>query len=179
MLFVKDLRKKLKRFSKVKMHLYLFVRGKFEQVEMWKSHAQTAYWKLRRKNIKSGKEEIILVQGALRPSVLGAYEYIFPKEALAEVCSYFGIIYNIRDGQSFGYGSIPAIIRHMGMRKIFGCKKIPDAILKKAATIPNSFSTEEFERGGSNCIIPGVAVHVIGIKDDIMGEMAGYHYELL
>lgn len=161
------------------MHLYLFIRGKFEQVELWKSHAQSAYWKLRRKNLKTGKIETIAVQGALRPSVLGAYEYIFPKEALAEVCSFFGITYNIRDAYSFGLGQIPAIIRHMGLRKIFGCKPIPKDILKKASEIPASFSTDEFERCGANCMIPGVAVHVIGIKEDKFGELAGYHYELL
>lgn len=120
-----------------------------------------------------------MVQGALRPSVLGAYEYIFPKEALAEVCNFFGITYNIRDAKAFGYGTFPAAIRHFSLRKIFGCRKIPDKILKKSKELPPSFSTEEFERCGSNCIIPGVAVHVIGIKDDIMGELAGYHYELL
>ena len=161
------------------MHLYIFVRGKFEQVELWKSHVQSTYWKLRRTNLKSGEEGIILVQGALRPSVLGAYEYIFPKEALAEVCSFFGIAYNIRDKNAFGVTSIPAIIRHMGLRKIFGCRKIPNAIIKKAKAIPSTFTTEEFERGGANCIIPGVAIHVIGIKDDKMGDMAGYHYEFL
>lgn len=161
------------------MHLYLFVRGKFEQVELWKAHAQCAYWKLRRINSKTGKEETILVQGALRPSVLGAYEYVFPKEALAEVCSFFGITYNVRDVNSFGFAGFPAFFRHLALRKIFGCRQIPKNILQKAKTIPNSFTTEEFERGGSNCIIPGVAVHVIGIKDDIMGEMAGYHYEML
>jgi hypothetical protein len=158
------------------MHLYLFVRGKFEQVEVWKSHAQSTYWKLRRINSKAGKMETILVQGALRPSVLGAYEYIFPKESLAEVCSFFGITYKMRDG---GFMNIPGNTRHFCLRQIFGCRKIPDKIIKKAQTIPNSFSTEEFERGGSNCIIPGVAVHVIGIKDDKMGDMDGYHYELL
>ena len=160
------------------MHLYIFVRGKFEQVELWKCHAQAAYWKLRRKNLKTGKEEIILVQGALRPSILGAYEYIFPKEALAEVCSFFGIEHNIRDSKAF-LCEISAIMRHLVLRKIFGCRKISNNILKKSKTIPNTFTTEEFERCGSNCKIPGVAVHVIGIKDDKLGDMAGYHYELL
>ena len=142
------------------MHLYLFVRGKFEQIELWKSHAQAAYWKLRRINNETGKEEIILVQGALRPSILGAYEYIFPKESLAEVCSFFGITCNVRDVYSFGLGGFPAYARHLALRKIFGCRKIPKDILKKSKTIPASFSTEEFERGISNCVIPGVAVHV-------------------
>lgn len=161
------------------MHLYLFVRGKFEQVEVWKCHAQAAYWKLRRKNLETGKEEIILVQGALRPSVLGAYEYIFPKEALAEVCSFFGITYEYRDGQALTFGNLGASSRHSILRTIFACEKIPKTILEKAKKIPPSFSTTEFERGCSNCIINGVAVHPIGIRKDRQGEMAGYEYELL
>jgi len=155
------------------MHLYLFVRGKFEQVEMWKSHAQSTYWKWRRINNKTGKQETTLVQGALRPSVLGAYEYVFPKEALAEVCSFFGIKYNT----SYGFGKFGLHTRHFALRKIFGCKKIPKDILKKSKEIPVSFTTEEFERGGSNCIIPGVATHIIGIKEDTTIIMGDYTQE--
>lgn len=157
--------------------MYFYVRGKFEQVEQWKAHAQAAYWKWRRLNIETGKEEIILVQGALRPSVLGAYEYVFPKEALAEVCSFFGITKN----ESYGFNKIPLYTRHFCMRKIFGAKKIPQDILKKAKTISPTFTTAEFERGCSNCIIPGVAFHVIGIKDDEVREFKdlGYIQEAL
>lgn len=157
------------------MHLFLYPRGKFEQVELWKVHAQSAYWKWRRVNIETGKEETILIQGALRPSVLGAYEYIFPKEALAEVCSFFGITTN----EQYGFGTIGLHTRHFAMRKIFGCKKIPNKILKEAKDIPPTFSTEEFERGASNCIIPGVPVHVIGIKKDAEGVFMGHRQELL
>ena len=157
------------------MHLYLYARGKFEQVEMWKAHAQAAYWKLRRINNKTKKEETILVQGALRPSVLGAFEYIFPKEALAEVCSFFGIINNT----SYGFGRIGLSLRHAALRKIFGCKKITKKILKKAKKIPPTFTTAEFERGGANCKIKGVGIHTIGIKKDKVGEVNGYTYELL
>jgi len=157
------------------MHLYLYVRGKFEQVELWKAHAQTSYWKLRRINNETGEEEIILIQGALRPSILGAYEFVFPKEALAEVCSFFGITKNT----SYGFGRLGLNMRHFAMRKVFGARKIPKKILKEAEKIPNSFSTEEFERASGNCIIPGIGLHMIGIKEDKVGEMAGYTYELL
>ena len=157
------------------MHLYFFVRGKFEQIELWKSHAQSTYWKWRRINNKTGKEETKIVQGALRPSVLGAYEYIFPKEALAEVCSFFGI----RANENYGFGKFGLYTRHFALRKIFGCKKIPKAILKKAEEIPESFTTEEFERGSANCIIPGVALHVIGIKEDEEGVIGDYTQEKL
>jgi len=155
------------------MHLYFFVRGKFEQVELWKAHAQTAYWKFRRFNNTTKKEETILVQGALRPSVLGAYEYIFPKEALTEVCRFFGIEKN----EQYGFNVISLHARHFAMRKIFGCRKIPKDILEKSKKLPGTFSTNEFERGCSDCIIPGVPLHVIGIKDDKIIQMCGYTQE--
>lgn len=160
------------------MHLYLFVRGKFEQVELWKSHAQAAYWKWRRINKETGKEGMTLVQGAVRPSVLGAYEYIFPKEALAEVCAFFGIP---ERNSPYGFGKLGLYTRHFSLRKIFGCKKIPEDILDKAKETASTFSTEEFERGVSNCIIPGVSVHVIGIKEDGYGSVGNeiYEHELL
>jgi len=157
------------------MHLYLYVRGKFEQVELWKAHAQSAYWKFRKLNNKTKEIETILVQGNLRPSVLGAYEYVFPKEALAEVCSFFGIDKN----PPYGFGTIGLHSRHFCLRKIFGAKKIPKKVLEEAKKIPPSFSTEEFERGGANCIIPGIGVHCIGIKDDKIGEMGDYTQEML
>lgn len=144
------------------MHLYLFVRGKFTQVEEWKAHAQAAYWKFRRINGKTGEEETILVQGALRPSVMGAYEYVFPREALTEVCAFFGI----KDA-GYKFGNLKAEkLRLAVLRKIFQAKKIPKDILKKAAEMPSTFSTAEFERGCSNCIIPGIGLHAIGIKED-------------
>lgn len=159
------------------MHLYFFVRGKFAQVEEWKAHAQAAYWKWRRINPK-GKEEMTLVQGALRPSVLGAYEYVFPREALAEVCSFFGI----KDHEEYTHSDrFKDKFRLVTLRKIFGAKKIPKKILKEAQGIPKTFMTGEFERGGSNCVIPGVALHAIGIKADDYRKFpeTGYSQEAL
>lgn len=163
------------------MHLYFFVRGKFEQVELWKAHAQTAYWKFRRINNTTGKEETILVQGALRPSVFGAYEYVFPKEALAEVCSFFRILPPITREAKYSSFSpkVFDFLRMATIRKMFGCKKIPNKILKKAAEIPDYFMTEEFERGSPNCKIPGVALHVIGIKEDVKTKIGNYFQEAL
>jgi len=157
------------------MHLYLYVRGKFEQVELWKAHAQCAYWKWRRINNKTGKEEEVIVQGGLRPSVLGAYEYVFPEEALVEVCKYFGI----DQSQSYGFGKIGLETRHFAMRKIFGASKIPKKIIEEAKTLSPTFSTKEFERGCSDCVIPGIGLHVIGIKKDKRGILGEYTQELL
>ena len=103
------------------------------------------------------------------------FEYVFPKEALAEVCSFFGI----KKNESYGFNKIGLHSRHFAMRKIFGCKKIPNKIIKEAEKIPPTFSTEEFERGASNCVIPGLGLHVIGIKDDAVGVMGDYTQEML
>ena len=157
------------------MHLYLYVRGKFEQVELWKCLVQASFWKFRRHNNKTDKDEIICVQGSLRPSILGAYEFVFPKEALAEVCSYLGITSNT----SYGFGRLGLSMRHLAMRKVFGAKKIPLKILKEAEQIPPTFTTAEFERAGADCIIPGIGIHVIGIKDDIVSELGDYTQEML
>ena len=132
------------------MHLYFYARGKFEMLEMWKAFAQCAFWKHRRVNNKTGAKDTKLVQGALRPSVLGAYEYVFPKEALAEVCSFFGITTD----EDYGFNKIGLYTRKFCLRKIFGARKIPKKILKQASEISPSFTTEEFERGVVNCILP-------------------------
>ena len=159
------------------MHMYFFVRGKFEQVEQWKAHAQASYWKFRVLNNKTGKIEVKLVQGALRPSIFGAYEFVFPKEALAEVCNFFGV--SMFESADYGFGSFSLYTRKFCLRKIFNCKKIPKAILKKADKIQPTFSTIEFERGCSKCVIPGVSFHLIGIKEDVVAEAGGYIYERL
>lgn len=157
------------------MHLYFYVRGKFSQVEEWKCLAQGAFWKFRRINQETEKEEIKLVQGALRPSVLGAYEYVFPKEALAEVCSFFGITSN----EQYGFNKIGLYTRHFCLRRVFGCKKLPKETLKKAAKIPASFDLKGFERGCPDCSVPGVAIHVIGIKEDEERVIGNYFQEAL
>jgi hypothetical protein len=157
------------------MHLYFYARGKFSQVEEWKALAQGAFWKWRRIEKETGKETTILIQGALRPSVLGAYEYIFPKEALAEVLSFFGITKN----ELYGFKGLSLYGRHYVLRTIFGCKRISKKILEEAKKIPPTFTTEEFERGGSNCVVPGVAIHVIGIKKDEIREIGNYIQEAL
>ena len=157
------------------MHLYLYVRGKFEQVELWKSLVQGYYFKWRRFNNKTKEEEIKLVQMALRPSVLGACELVFPKEALPAVCAFLGI----RGNESYGFGKIGRKTRHAFLRKIFGAKKIPKKILKEAEKIPSALFTEEYEIGVANCQIPGAALHPIGIKEDEIGVMGDYTQEML
>jgi len=145
------------------MHLIFFIRGINNQIEILKTMMQGYYWKWKRINLDTGKEEEILVQGALRPSVLGAWEYIFPEECLAEVCCVFGIksCENYNAGHLFKQKAQLAILR-----KIFGAKKIPQEIFDEAEKIPQSIIIAGTWRGLSHCIIPGTAVHCIGIKPD-------------
>lgn len=165
------------------MHLYFFLRGNYPVLEIWKTLAQSQFWKWKRIDLATGKEDFKLVQGALRPSVMGAYEYVFPEEALAEVLSVFGVT---NDG-------IPAYdkflldkMRMSVLRKIFRCKAIPKSVYKKALEIPNSIMLQNSERGLSHLKIPGACVHIIGIKEDKKGEFfhhleapTGYEQEML
>jgi hypothetical protein len=147
------------------MHLIFFVRGIYSQVEIFKTMIQGVYWKWRRINLDTNKEEEILVQGALRPSVFGTYEYIFPEECLAEVLCIMGIN-KTNYGSYQNGGSIKEKVQMATLRKIFGAGKIDDKIFEEALKIPPTLIINNIWRGLSHCIIPGVAIHCIGIKPD-------------
>lgn len=155
------------------MHLQLYARGIINQVRLWESVMQNHYFKWRRINLKTNKEEVVLVQGGLRPSVLGTYEYIFPEEALPDVLN----ILQITDRQNLGKGIDPNKLNLMHksrlavLRKICGVKKIPESAFKKARELPKSIYFKDQERGLSHSWIPGVAVHLIGFKKDRRGKM--------
>jgi len=158
------------------------MRGINNQIEILKTMMQGYYWKWKRINLDTNQEEIILVQGALRPSVLGAWEYIFPEECLAEVLCVFGI----KGGQyKAGREKIEAL-QLAFLRKIFGAEKIKKEIYEEAAKIPQSIIINGTWRGLSHCIIPGTAVHCIGIKKDDRRDfdftangLGRYHQEAL
>lgn len=155
------------------MHLYFYIRGINQQVELWKLFAQTQWWRWLRKNLKTKKIEEVLVQGALRPSVFGAWEYIFPEECLAEVLTSF----KVGDG---GIGAKPTRknkAKLLSLRKLFGCKKIPKKIYEEAKKIQASVMIKGFWRGLSQLNIPGVAIHVIGYKEDDRQEVEKWGYE--
>lgn len=160
------------------MHLYLFLRGKIEFVSIWESHVQAQYLKFRRTNIKTKKEEPKLVQLALRKSVLGAYELVFPKESLAEVLALLGAVQEIQPAYEYDGNKFKLAI----LRKIFGCKKISKKVFEEANQIfikRPTMSITGTERGLSNAIVPGTAVHVIGIKEDSQGVFGDYEHEAL
>ncbi len=157
------------------MHLYFYIRGINQQIEIWKLFAQTQWWRWLRKNLKTKKIEDVLVQGALRPSVFGAWEYIFPEECLAEVLTSF----NVADGGR-AIGAEPTLknkARLLALRKLFGCKKIPNNIYEAAQKIQLSVMVKGFWRGISQLNIPGVSIHIIGYKEDERKAVKKWGYE--
>ena len=155
------------------MHLYFYLRGIKQQVDLWVTLAQGQFWRWDRKNLKTKKIDSILVQGALRPSVFGAWEYIFPEECLAEVIAAFGVADN-------SLGTTPTRknkAKIAMLRKPFGAKKIAKAIYEEAKKIPKSLIIKDYWRGLSSVAVPGVAIHIIGYKKDARRKMEQWGYE--
>lgn len=165
-----------------KMHLVFYIRGAFHQVEVWKTHAQAQFWQWKRKNLlKKGKkqEEMILVQGALRPSMMGSWEYIFPEECFAEVLAIMGIG-RLVDAEI----GLMAKSQLAVLRKMLGVKKIPKKILEEAKKIPPTISLTNSTRGLHHLMIPGVTIHFIGYREDvrkdaIFDEKTQFHQEMI
>lgn len=152
------------------MHLQIMIRGINTQCELWKILAQGQFLKWVRTDVETGEEFEVLFQMALRPSVLGTWELIFPEECLATVLSMLGIV----NKESGIYGNISLKGARMAvLRKCCGVKKIPKKALKEAAEIPNSIVLSNSQRGLSNLIVNGVAIHPIGIRKDERRETEG------
>jgi len=166
------------------MHLYFYARGISHQVELWKIFMQSQFWKWKRYNLKKKKDEFILVQGSLRPSFYGTWEYVFPKECLADVLSIMGIAnpHTKKDGYAGkGYFTFANSIRNFGARKLLGAKAIPKKIWEAADKIEPSILIDSTWRGLSHCRVDGVAIHPIGIKEDVeyTWKETGYRQEML
>ena len=119
------------------MHLVFYLRGINSEVEKWKVLAQGVFWKWIRTNVKTGKDEEILVQGSLRPSVLGTWEYIFPEECLPEVLAVMGLSSPKLIGIDW---KLKNRVRLATLRKLLGLQKIPKKDFEEAATIPQSLT---------------------------------------
>ena len=102
------------------MHLVFYLRGVPQHVALWKAMTQNQYFKWRRINKKNNKEEIILIQGGLRDSVLGTMEFTFPEESLATVLS----IMNLKYGDYQVKPSFMSSARINGLRGLLGVKKV-------------------------------------------------------
>ena len=139
----------------VKMHLFFFIRGNYPVCEIWKTLAQGLFWQWKRINLKTQKEENVLVQGALRPSVLGAYEYVFPEEALPELLAVMGRTH--KDGDFLKDG-LTRQAKNYALRRILGVRKIPKKIFQQAEKIAPSIKVEGSTRGLSTLMVPGCSI---------------------
>ena len=143
--------------------------------------AQAQFFKWVRKDLETGEDFEVLYQMALRPSVWGTWELIFPKECLGTMLCMLG--YN--DKKRDIYPNIKKGLGMMVLRTYCGVKKIPVKAFKEASEIPESLTIKDSWRGLHHLKINGVAVHLIGIREDKEGEMFDpdtgktYYQELL
>lgn len=150
------------------MHLQIMLRGINTQVELWKILAQGQFLKWVRKDVETGEDVEVLFQMALRPSVIGTWELIFPEECLGTVLSMLGLT----DEKKGIYGNVSMKGARMAtLRAICGVSKIPKKAFKEAEKIPNSIVLSNSHRGLSSLVVNGVAVHPIGIRKDNFREM--------
>lgn len=157
------------------MHLVLMTRGILRQVEELKSLLQAQRFPWKRKNLKNGKEEMGIVQGALRP--IQFWEYVFPEEHLDNVLGAMQIKGPIQRPE----------IKNVSwmLRKMLKLEQIPtnDSIMTTGYTPAGTLNGEKFPTVPvHNMIVDGVAVYPIGIKKDPFqdydwGEAGAYHQE--
>lgn len=154
------------------MHFFFYIRGVYGQCELWKTLAQSQFFKWERTDKATGVKHMSVVQGALRQSVLGVYEYVFPEEALADVMSIFGLYGEEYVGVDGGVPTLNTKLKLGTLRVILGAQKIPKKIFKEAKDIPPTLYFNESNRAMSNLqVIHGVSIHPIGIKKDVRGEI--------
>lgn len=136
-------------------------RGEQARTESFMKFMQTQMFPWKRKNLKTGKDDIVGVQGALRPVLL--WEYVFPEESLNEVLTMLDIPDNGYKGQR-DFKSLKYKILRKALGK--GVKPIPK--YKKVPT--NKFIDKQ-----------SVSIYPIGIKKDKRQKMPhwGYEQELL
>ena len=141
------------------MHLYFLTRGIKQQVELFLKFMESQMFNWKRKNLKNKKDEIMPVQGALRPVQL--WEYVFPEESLPDVLA----MLDIRED---GTKDVLGKTKDAALRKMLGkgVEKVPSYKLPK---------TKRFIPMG------GVAIYPIGIKKDVRQkwEEIGYEQEML
>jgi len=124
------------------MHLILATRGINQCIDVWKMFMQTHMFPWKRKNLETGKDELIQVQGALRPIQL--WEYVFPEEVLPDVLS----MLNLQD-----YTARPEMKKIQWiLKKGLGLQPVPKFPEQK----PMRYQ-----------YMDGVAVYPIGIKPDV------------
>lgn len=138
------------------MHLFFMTRGVKHNRDVFVTHMQSQFFPWTRKNLKTKKNEVANVQGALRPIEL--WEYVFPEEHLDEVLTM------INAGQPhWGNGKAKYLVG--ALRKVLGAVKLP-----KWEKVPtNKYIFRE-----------GVGIEIIGIKKDERADAPwGYNQEML
>lgn len=138
------------------MHLYFISRGIKKQEDDFKLFMQTQLFPWKRKNLQTGQEEVMRVQGALRPIQL--YEYVFPEESLNEVLT----MLNIPSGENGHWGMSKS--SQFMLRKALGSDVEP---------VP------EYTKVPTNHYVPldGIAIYPLGIKKDKKEEIKEWGYE--
>lgn len=141
------------------MHIYFYLRGITEFVDLTKAFLKSQYWKW---HLPDGK--YMMVQGGLRESVLGVQEYIIPETALPE----FLAMMNIQSSNDIGVSDKKMLhkFKLATLRKILGCKKVSKESYEEAEDINPNTVLNNFERGLSEAPLKNVSVHLIGIKED-------------
>jgi len=129
-----------------------------QQRDLFVMMMQSQFWKWTRTNLKTKKEEITQVQGALRPVEL--WEYVFPEECMDEVFTMMNV--QIPKGNYWGLSALNRELLRKGIGK--DVQKIP-----KYNIVPTNKYVE----------LRGVAIYPIGIKKDPVGELYDYKQELL
>ena len=137
------------------MHLAFITRGVNQEMELFKMFMQSQMFNWKRKNLKTGKDELCQVQGSLRPMQL--WEYVFPEECYDEVMT---MLNRCSGAISGSLSNSKAAILRKALGK--GFMKVP-----KYKTIPSNkyVSTN------------GIAIYPIGIKKDKRQEVKAWGYD--
>jgi len=140
------------------MHLVFATRGIKHARDMFVTQIQSQFFPWKRKDLKTGVDEHVRVQGALRPIEL--WEYVFPEEHYEEVCTMLGFDPN---GKVHPFS---AKLNQKALRMALGLKPIK----KFTPKVTDKFVFSE-----------GVAKYPIGIKYDKhqKNKEWGYEQEML
>ena len=139
------------------MHIVFGTRGVKHERDLFVTTMQSQFFPWKRINLKTGKEEITLVQGALRP--LEFWEYVFPEESLPDVLAMLEQDNKVNLKNALNQKT--AIM----LRQMLGLKKIPIMDLPERNRVIH---------------LRGMALHPIGIKKDERTDAPwGYRQEML
>lgn len=143
------------------MHLFFMVRGIISQVKLFEIFMQSQMFIWKRKNLKTGEDELCQVQGSLRVMPFG-YEYVFPEESLDEVLTMLDV--EAEAGSCYMPKFKKWIIRHALGDNGTGHKVMPIPKYKKVPT--NRYIEKR-----------GLAIYFIGIKKDHREKAKDWGYE--